>query len=206
MLENDSVSPTLAERRAEATREGVIEAAWTLSRSLGLTGWSMRELAKAVGIKAPTLYAYFDSKDAIYDAMFRQSYEQKGSSGDAEPYLAAHGERDAFKLAAHDFFDFCTDDPTRYQLMFQRTIPGFEPSEQAYAASQRSYERFAQQLAAVGVADQAHLDLWTAMISGLTAQQISNDPTGDRWRALVDTAVDLFCDHVGIPPTGDQNP
>lgn len=198
--------PTLVERRAEATREGIIEAAWALSRSLGLTGWSMRELAKALGIKAPTLYAYFASKDAIYDAMFRQSYEHVGSSGDAEPYLAEYGEREAFKLAANDFFDFCTDDPIRYQLMFQRTIPGFEPSEEAYAASQRSYERFALQLAAVGVTDQAHLDLWTAMISGLTAQQLSNDPTGDRWRSLVDVAVDLFCDYVGIPQTGDHNP
>ena len=203
---DDAVAPTLAERRAEATRQGVIEAAWALSRSLGLTGWSMRELAEAVGIKAPTLYAYFDSKDAIYDAMFRQSFEHAGSSGDAEPYLASHGERDAFKLAARDFFDFCTDDPTRYQLMFQRTIPGFEPSEEASAASRRSYERFARQLAAVGVTDQAHLDLWTAIISGRTAQQISNDPTGDRWRSLVDDAVDLFCDHVGIAPTGDQRP
>lgn len=200
------MSPSLAERRAEATREAVIEAAWTLSRSQGLTGWSMRELAKAVGIKAPTLYAYFVSKDAIYDAMYRQSYEHRESSGNAEPYLDTHGKRDAFKLAAHDFFDFCTDDPTRYQLMFQRTIPGFEPSQQAYAASLRSYERFAEQLGAVGVTDQADLDLWTAIISGLTAQQISNDPTGDRWKSLVDTAVDLFCDHVGIPSKGEQQP
>lgn len=184
----------------------MIEAAWTLSRSQGLTGWSMRELAKAVGIKAPTLYAYFVSKDAIYDAMYRRSYEHPESSGNAEPYLDTRSKRDAFKLATHDFFEFCTEDPTRYQLMFQRTIPGFEPSQQAYAASRRSYERFAEQLGAVGVTEQADLDLWTAIISGLTAQQISNDPTGDRWKSLVDTAVDLFCDHVGITSEGEQQP
>ncbi len=181
----------------------VIEAAWTLSRSRGLTGWSIRELAKAVGIKAPTLYAYFDSKDAIYDAMFHQSYEHPDAIGNPELFIDDHSPRQAFKLTVHRFFDFCTDDPIRYELMFQRTIPGFEPSAETYATSLRSYERYAQQLERVGVTDHAHLDLWTAMISGLISQQLSNDPGGDRWRRLVDMTVDLFCDHVGIPPEGE---
>ncbi len=50
--------------------------------------------------------------------------------------------------------------------------------------------------------DPAAMDLWTAIATGLTDQQISNDPGGDRWLRLVDTAVDLFCDHAGIPPEG----
>ena len=32
----------------------------------------MRDLAAAVGMRAPSLYQYFDSKLAIYDAMFGQ--------------------------------------------------------------------------------------------------------------------------------------
>ena len=56
----------------------------------------------------------------------------------------------------------------------------------------------------IGITDPAALDLWTAVNTGLTDQQISNDPGGDRWLRLIDTAVDLFCDHVGIPPEGEQ--
>ena len=36
----------------------------------GLTGWTMRDLATSVGIRAPSLYAHFGSKHEIYDAMF----------------------------------------------------------------------------------------------------------------------------------------
>ena len=36
----------------------------------GLAGLSIRDLAKRAGITTPTVYAYFDSKHAIYDAMF----------------------------------------------------------------------------------------------------------------------------------------
>ena len=43
------------------------------------------------------------------------------------------------------------------------------------------------------------MDLWTALLSGLTAQQLSNDPGGDRWSRLLDESVDLICDHLGVP-------
>ena len=38
------------------------------------------------------------------------------------------------------------------------------------------------------------------MLTGLTSQQISNDPGGDRWSGLVDESVDMFLDHLGVLP------
>jgi hypothetical protein len=32
------------------------------------------------------------------------------------------------------FVEFCVEDPTRHQLLFQRTVPGFEPTAESYAA------------------------------------------------------------------------
>jgi AcrR family transcriptional regulator len=170
-------------------------------------GWSLRQVAKEIGLAAPTLYAYFDNKHAIYDAMFKQSYERLDEIA-ADWTVDDHAVRASFKTFMHAWFEFCTTDSTRYQLMFQRTIPDFEPSDDAYVASLASYERFRGQLAAVGVTDDANLDLWTAISTGLTNQQISNNPGGNRWRRLVDTAVDLFCDHCGIPkdPTDQAEP
>ena len=192
--------PSLADRRAAASRDVVLEAAWELSRLNGLMGWSLRELATAVGLAAPSLYAYFESKNAIYDAMFRSSYvELEQLYAGWEPQLRDLAPRVAFARAVRAFFEFCTSDPTRYQLMFQRVIPDFVPSAEAYAASLASYERFRDQLAALGVTNDADLDLWTAIATGLTDQQISNDPGGARWLRLVDTAVELFCDPAGIP-------
>ena len=45
-------------------------------------------------------------------------------------------------------------------------------------------------------------DLWTAVLAGLLAQQLSNDPGGDRWSVLLDRAVDmLIAELVRSPPT-----
>ena len=39
------------------------------------------------------------------------------------------------KAGMRFFVEFCTEDPARYQLLFQRTIPGFEPSPESFAIS-----------------------------------------------------------------------
>ena len=197
---------SIADRRADASREAIVDAAWDLCRREGLMGWSLRQLAKEVGLTAPTLYAYFDSKHAIYDAMFKQGYERFGDLGRSWQRQPDEGARAAFKRVVAEFFEFCTADPTRYQLMFQRVIPDFVPSPDAYAASVASYEQFRSEFAALGITDEEDLDLWTAITTGLTDQQISNDPGGDRWKRLLEPAVDLFCHHVGLPPDPDSEP
>ena len=60
-------------RRHDETRQEILDAAWRLARERGLTGWSLRELANAVDMQAPSPYGYFDGKDAIYDAMFARA-------------------------------------------------------------------------------------------------------------------------------------
>jgi len=50
-------------------------------------------------------------------------------------------------------------------------------------------------LAAAGAGSAKDVDLWTAVVTGLATQQVSNDPGGARWARLVDTAVDRL-----LPP------
>src|SRR5437870_4657405 len=68
------VSPTRDRRaeRREATRTEILDAAWELAREQGLAGLSLRDVAAKVGMRPPSLYWYFDSKHAIYDAMFAE--------------------------------------------------------------------------------------------------------------------------------------
>ena len=74
-------------------------------------------------------------------------------------------------------------DPVRYQLLFQRTIPDFVPSEESMALARASFADMAAVLARLGVVDSADLDLWTAVQMGLADQQLANEPGGDRWTA-----------------------
>jgi AcrR family transcriptional regulator len=159
----------------------------------GLAGLTLRDLAQRAGISAPTVYAYFDSKNAIYDAMFG------GAAMDFAECLAEPLDYDDARAAlitrASRFSQFCTDSPTRYQLLFQRTIPGFEPSPESYAPAIRALEGTREQLALNGITEARHVDMWTALITGLVDQQVSNDLGGDRWTRLIDESVDMFLTH-----------
>ena len=46
---------------------------------------------------------------------------------------------------------------------------------------------------------QADIDLCVAVIGGLIDAQLANDPGGDRWRRLLDRAIDMFADNLGVP-------
>ena len=163
-------------------------------REHGLAGLSMRDLGERVGMRAQSIYSYFASKHEIYDAMFLEGYQAFAvCMADAvDDERAAHDPIGAARTTARSFVEFCTSDPVRYQLLFQRTIPDFAPSPDSYAVALQVYEEFSERLSAIGVHDQATLDLWTAVLTGITDQQISNDPGGDRWKQLIDRAVDML--------------
>ena len=141
------------------------------------------------------MYAYFESKNAILDAMFgeaAESFERSNAQPieDDTPHqqLAIHGRR---------FAAFCTSDVARFQLLFQHLIPGFSPSPESYAPAVRALDSARQRLELAGVRDPRHVDLWTALMTGLVDQQISNDPGGDRWIRLIDDVVAMFLAHCG---------
>lgn len=186
----------MRDRRAErhaATKEEILEAAWAQVREHGLAALSLRDLARDVGMKPPSLYSYFESKHAIYDAMFAQGEQQFVDEQRAHLPLP-EDPREALRVALRFFVEFCAADFARYQLLFQRTIPGFEPSPESFKISQDNLNEIAELLAGAGLDDPSLLDLFTAVGTGLTDQQLSNDPGGDRWIRLIDDAVDMFYD------------
>jgi AcrR family transcriptional regulator len=187
------------EARRQSGREAIVDAAWDLVHAEGLASLSLRELARRAGITTPTVYAYFDSKDAIYDAIFGRAATEF-VDWVTEP-LEAREPEEVLMLRAHRFVEFCTGDVVRYQLLFQRTIPNFEPSAESYAPAVRALESARECLVLNGITQPKHLDLWTALLSGLVDQQVSNDPGGDRWTRLIEEAVAMFLSHTSPPPT-----
>jgi AcrR family transcriptional regulator len=175
-----------AERR-EATKTEILDAAWDLCATEGLAGLSLRELATRVGMQAPSLYSYFASKHDIYDAMFAEGYRQLA---EARPFPEGASTLEELRRMAHGFADFCVANPVRYQLMFQRTIPGFEPSAESYEVSVSLLSRAAAWFDEHGIGHA--LDMYTGIVTGLVDQQLSNDPGGDRWLRLIDDAMDMF--------------
>lgn len=189
------------DRRAErfaATKQEILAAAWELARVEGLLAITMRDLGALVGMRAQSLYAYFPSKHAIYDAMFAAGNReilgrlQVIEETDPVQSLRAH---------ARAFVQFCVEDPVRYQLLFQRTIPGFEPSPESYASAVEGLVLTRAAVAGCGVTGARAFDVWTALIGGLAAQQNANEPGGRRWVRLIDESTDMYLERYRPPIT-----
>ncbi|GAA3176621.1 TetR/AcrR family transcriptional regulator [Blastococcus jejuensis] len=197
----------MTDRRAAryaATRAEILAAAWRLARERGLGGWALRDVAEAVGMRTPSLYVYVAGKNDLYDAMFADGNAEllrRVEAAEADVAARELPAAEVLRVAARLYVDFCVEDPARYELLFLRTIPGFEPSEPSYALAREVLDRMVPVLAAAGAGAPEQVDLWTALVGGLAAQQVSNDPGGDRWRRLVDRAVDMFA-AAELPPRG----
>jgi AcrR family transcriptional regulator len=193
----DAAPPARRDRRHlrhEATRQEILDTAWAMVRADGLAALSLSALARAVGMEPQSLYTYFTSKHAVYDAMFAQGNQQllERMARNQWPDDA----RGILRLQAKTFVAFSAEDPARQQLLFERTIPDFEPSPESYALAIEVVERSRAALADAGLVKQDDFDLWTALVAGLAVQQLANDPGGRRWLRLVDRAVDMYADHV----------
>jgi AcrR family transcriptional regulator len=182
------------QRRRQATIDEVLSAARQLARENGLSSISMRELGARVGLHASSLYQYFASKDAIYDSLFALGHRE------LQAWMAERDRSgrplDVFKDGSLRFTEFCLADEVRYQLLFQRTIPGFIPSETSMALAWQSYQDMVAALVEVGVTEPADVDLWTAIQMGITEQQWANDPGGSRFADHLESAIDMFLAHV----------
>jgi AcrR family transcriptional regulator len=181
-------------------RAEILEAAWVLAEEQGLAEFTLRDLAERVGMRAPSLYTHFESKHAIYDAMFGQAWSDYEQIALAEFPELPQAPRAAIRRATRVFFDYAVANPARHQLMNQRTIPGFEPTADSYAPAVRVLELGRRLCRNVGLTEPADFDIWTAISVGLVNQQLANDPGGTRWSVLLDRTIDFWADGVGLPP------
>jgi AcrR family transcriptional regulator len=187
-------SPDRRTARRDATRRDILDAAWELARERGVGAWTMRDLGARVGMRAQSIYVYFDSKHALLDAMYADGFSHLLCRTDAVP--GATGPRENLRRHTHCFIDFACEDLARYQLLFQRVVPGFEPSAASYAVSVESLGRTRSILAACGITRARDIDLYTGVTAGIVAQQNSNEPGGNRWKRLVDEVLDMYLAHV----------
>jgi AcrR family transcriptional regulator len=196
VVEKSAVVPRRDRRHArhQATKREILDAAWKMVRKDGVNALSLRALARAVDMEPQSLYTYFDSKHSVYDHLFadgnRELLDRFGRlQVSANPRLA-------LQAIAQLFVTFAAEDQARYELLFLRTIPDFEPSPESYAVAVEVFNRGRSILTGVGLHDPQDSDLWTALVTGLSSQQLANDPGGDRYIRLIDNAVAMFSEHV----------
>ena len=182
------------EQRREAKVASIVAAAWELAHEHGIGGVSLHALAREIGMRQPSLYEYFDSKHALYDAMFADGNRQLLERLDG--VKVPRDPRVAVKTFMRAFADFGLEDPARYTLLFLRAIPGFEPSPESYAYAQDVLGRAVDLLHNAGLERQGDVDCFIAMVAGLIDAQLSNDPGGDRWIRHLARLTDMHLDEA----------
>jgi AcrR family transcriptional regulator len=185
--------------RHEAIRREILDAAWDAAHETSIAGLTLRDIATRVGMQQPSLYSHFASKQAIYDAMFKQAWQTYlDAARNAVGGLPAQPRPRLIAIAEH-YFDFAAADLPRHQLMDVNVVPNFQPSPEAYAPAVQAYNLMLDQLRGTGITREEDADVYTALIGGLVSQQLANDPGGQRWRRLIPRVISMFADDLGLP-------
>src|SRR2546423_13252659 len=101
----------------------------------GVNGLTLAEVARRLGVQTPSLYKYFSSIGAVYDALFKRA-----ASENLEVLRngMAHGEPglDALTSGLEASGRWVLQNQALAQLLFWRPVPNFEPSADAFAPSE----------------------------------------------------------------------
>src|SRR5436189_6359913 len=118
----------------QAVRRLLLDAASRLLEAEGPDALTVRRIAAAAGCSTTVLYTLFGGKAGVAEGLWREGFErlrqalEQAEGDDPLGRLAALGRAYRANALANRPY---------YAVMFQRPIPGFQPSEQAYAESLR---------------------------------------------------------------------
>jgi len=181
--ESTPAPPDRRARRHQETIEEILAIANDVMAEEGVNGLSLSEVARRLGVKPPSIYKYFDSIMAIYDALFEGGQlanleVMRTAMAHAEPGL------DALAAGLEASGRWALSHPATAQLLFWRPVPSFEPTPEAMAPSfemvrlQRQALAdavVAKQLGPGGDSDEA-LYLTSVLVSGVLGQAMANEP------------------------------
>ena len=192
-------------RRAAVVGEALDHAVEVMTE-LGVGGLTVSEVARRTGMRGPSLYKYFPSLHALYDALFARGLAAELAAVRAE---VEHHEGGLARLRAggRASVRWCVENPALAQLLHWRPVPGFEPSPETFAASVDDMRdvrgEFAEAVRRGELSPAADSEdatrLYTVVLSGLISQQLANQPhvpyAEGAFTRLTDEALELFFDH-----------
>src|SRR5215467_7106169 len=137
MASTSSVTEVRPDRRLTRRRQTIeeaLDAAVAIMEEAGVGGLSMSEIARRLGMRQPSLYKYFPSLHAVYDALFARGLERSGAAMQAAIDQEPRGVA-TFRAAACALVRWAVENPALAQLLFWRPVPGFAPTAATFAVS-----------------------------------------------------------------------
>jgi AcrR family transcriptional regulator len=200
----------VAQRRAAVVQQA-LDHAIDIMGAEGVGALTVSEVARRMGMRGPSLYKYFPSLHALYDALFlRGILEEKAAIEQAIADQPRGVPR--IRATARAVVRWSVENPALAQLLHWRPVPGFEPSPESFAPSVEDLERaraeFAEavrrgQLTAEATSDDA-MRLYATTFGGVISEQLANEPgvpfEKGVFSRLIDDAMDMFIARYTPPP------
>lgn len=200
--------------RRQQTIDEIIEVAVRLMAVSGVAGLSLGQVARQVGVRTPSLYGYFPSKNALYDAVFaRGARSVLDAVGAANADVGqADSAYDALLIAGRAMARWCMANQVYAQLLFWRPVPDFTPSPDAYQPAVELVDRtrtlFTDMRDRGLLRSDADLDAavrdWIVVVSGVLSQQLANAPDEDaetgRFVSALPSLTRMFTREYGTRP------
>ena len=137
--------------KQEDTKQKILDKALELFSTQGYDSVSVGEIAKAVGIKAPSLYNHFPSKQAIFDAIMESTAAQYEADTDQINIHVQNAAQDvpvfteitadALFEKVRQIFEYSLHNETISRFRRMMTIEQFRSPELAAFYSKRYVER-----------------------------------------------------------------
>jgi TetR/AcrR family transcriptional regulator len=105
-------------RRPTDTRDRVLQVAQALFAERGYGGTSLRDIAKRIGIKAPSLLHHFPSKQQLYLAVLDKMFESLEDAANAIAW-GRESRQERMRQAIGDTIDFIASRPDFVRIMWK---------------------------------------------------------------------------------------
>ncbi|WP_257656464.1 TetR/AcrR family transcriptional regulator [Parapedobacter lycopersici] len=113
------------QRQQDEVRAAILAQSWQIVEELGWEALSIRRIADGIEYSTPVVYKHFESKDAILEAFSREGYVLLASQlSDAQQ--AGDAPEARLMALARAYWEFATQHPRHYQLMYGLGIPTCE--------------------------------------------------------------------------------
>ena len=192
-METTSTNNRIAERKLrdrQARREQIIKAARHIAEIEGWPSVTVRRLSDEISYSQPVLYAHFESREGILNAVAIQGFGEMGAALERARKKVRRGS--TVEAVANAYLEFATSSPALYEVMFSLSLSvRFDdpstPSELRYAFSQLA-ELFTGQ----GPKSTVLSELLWASLHGIADLTRTKRLPPSRQRERVKTLVELF--------------
>lgn len=125
--------PRVERPAAIALKERLVDATLQLLREEVPSDLTVRRITTAAGATTMALYTGFGSRDGLLDVVYARGFEQLRERMAPATLLAHPAEAALGLLGAYRAFALAN--PGLYGLLFERMLPGFDPSPEARSAA-----------------------------------------------------------------------